>query len=143
MGHPLKTARAIITSTHGEILLVQRALSESLPGLWELPGGKLNPGESGAQAVVREVREEAGLVICDPVLVTLDVEAHKGSQLHTSVFGACIAERHPPITLRPHEHSDAGWFLPSAMPAAHQLTSTAARLMEQMTMAAEAETAAA
>lgn len=46
----------------GKALLVQRADNEDfLPGYWEQVGGKVEPGESQAEAVIREVKEEAGL----------------------------------------------------------------------------------
>jgi len=46
----------------GRIFLQRRALDARwLPGLWELPGGKVEPGESAAEAVLREVREELGV----------------------------------------------------------------------------------
>lgn len=42
------------------LLAAQRAYPEALRGLWELPGGKVEPGESAQQALVRECREELG-----------------------------------------------------------------------------------
>jgi acetyl-CoA carboxylase carboxyl transferase subunit beta len=44
----------------GAVLLVQRA-NPPLAGRWTLPGGKVEPGETPAEAIVREVREETGL----------------------------------------------------------------------------------
>ena len=43
------------------ILLVQRALTDTLPGLWEVPGGACDAGEAVVQAAARELLEEAGL----------------------------------------------------------------------------------
>jgi 8-oxo-dGTP diphosphatase len=45
-----------------EVLLIQRALAP-YRGLWTLPGGRLDPGETAEQAVVREVMEEVGLAV--------------------------------------------------------------------------------
>lgn len=53
---------AIIRDGTGRVLLVRRA-NEPGRGLWSLPGGRIEPGESEEAAVVREVREETGLVV--------------------------------------------------------------------------------
>ena len=45
------------------ILIAKRRLDQMLGGLWELPGGKLRPGETPAAAVVRELREETGIMV--------------------------------------------------------------------------------
>lgn len=45
----------------GRILVQQRAPDRSLAGLWEFPGGKIEPGETPEHALVREVREELGI----------------------------------------------------------------------------------
>jgi 8-oxo-dGTP diphosphatase len=53
---------AIVYDAVGRVLLVQRGRPPG-EGLWSVPGGKLEPGETLAQAVAREVREETGLVV--------------------------------------------------------------------------------
>ncbi|MGW1817131.1 (deoxy)nucleoside triphosphate pyrophosphohydrolase [Streptomyces sp. NPDC002125] len=45
----------------GRLLAARRSAPPELKGRWELPGGKLEPGESGEQALVRELREELGV----------------------------------------------------------------------------------
>jgi ADP-ribose pyrophosphatase YjhB (NUDIX family) len=56
----IRCVGAIVTDRDGRLLLVQRG-HEPEAGRWSLPGGRVNPGESDPQAVVREVREETGL----------------------------------------------------------------------------------
>ena len=51
---------AIITDSGGRLLLIKRG-HEPQAGRWSLPGGRIEPGESDQQALVREVREETGL----------------------------------------------------------------------------------
>ncbi|MFI2778513.1 (deoxy)nucleoside triphosphate pyrophosphohydrolase [Streptomyces sp. ALB3] len=45
----------------GRLLAARRSAPPELAGRWELPGGKLEPGENGEQALVRELREELGV----------------------------------------------------------------------------------
>ena len=53
---------AIIIDAAGRLLLVKRG-HEPGKGLWSIPGGRVEPGETDEQAVIREVREETGLAV--------------------------------------------------------------------------------
>lgn len=59
---------AIAYDRTGRLLLVQRA-NEPGRGLWSLPGGRVEPGETDAAALVREMAEETGLVVEPGALV--------------------------------------------------------------------------
>lgn len=52
---------AVISDARGRILLARRTEGRDLAGRWEFPGGKLEPGESPEDALVRELREELGI----------------------------------------------------------------------------------
>jgi ADP-ribose pyrophosphatase YjhB (NUDIX family) len=55
---------ALIRDSAGRLLLIQRGHDPGA-GLWSLPGGRIEPGETDQQAVVREIAEETGLtVVC-------------------------------------------------------------------------------
>ena len=53
---------AVITDGQGRLLLIKRG-HEPGAGLWSLPGGRVEPGETDAEALVREMREETGLAV--------------------------------------------------------------------------------
>jgi 8-oxo-dGTP diphosphatase len=53
---------AVIQDEQGRLLLIKRG-HEPGAGLWSLPGGRVEPGETDAEALVREMREETGLVV--------------------------------------------------------------------------------
>ncbi|MFD7862306.1 (deoxy)nucleoside triphosphate pyrophosphohydrolase [Streptomyces sp. NPDC057682] len=58
------TERVVVAGAvydRGRLLAARRSAPPELAGRWELPGGKVEPGESGEQALVRELREELGI----------------------------------------------------------------------------------
>jgi 8-oxo-dGTP diphosphatase len=59
---PVECAGAVVRDGAGRLLLVRRAHQPS-QGLWSIPGGRIEPGETAAEAAAREVREETGLVV--------------------------------------------------------------------------------
>lgn len=54
---------AVLRDAEGLILVQQRPEGKQMAGLWEFPGGKVEPGESPEQALVRELAEELGITI--------------------------------------------------------------------------------
>ena len=69
---------AIVHDAAGRLLVIQRG-HEPHRGLWSLPGGRVEPGETAAQAIVREVREETGLeVSAGPVVGRVLIAARRG-----------------------------------------------------------------
>jgi 8-oxo-dGTP diphosphatase len=51
----------VLMDPHGRVLACRRPTGKALAGLWEFPGGKVDPGESPEQALVRELREELAI----------------------------------------------------------------------------------
>lgn len=60
-GQPIHVVAGVIRDSRGRVLLARRTRGRDLAGLWEFPGGKVEPGESPQQALVRELREELGI----------------------------------------------------------------------------------
>ena len=61
----IEVAAGILTDVQGRVLLMQRLPGKHLAGLWEFPGGKVEIGESVAQALVRELKEELDVEVLD------------------------------------------------------------------------------
>ena len=59
---PVECAGAVVRDETGRLLLVRRG-REPAAGLWSLPGGRVEPGETAAEAAAREVQEETGLTV--------------------------------------------------------------------------------
>ena len=80
---PLDVAVAVI-ERDGRYLITQRMPQDSFGGSWEFPGGKAEPGESLQECLIREIREELGLVIdVGPQLTTVEHQyPHRSIRLH-------------------------------------------------------------
>ncbi len=57
----INVVAAVIIDENGKILITQRNLKKSQGGLWEFPGGKIEPNETREDAIVRELREELNI----------------------------------------------------------------------------------
>jgi 8-oxo-dGTP diphosphatase len=77
----LVSAVALI-DTEGRILLAQRPEGKSLAGLWEFPGGKVEPGETPEACLIRELREELGIETEQSCLAPLTFASHNYDDFH-------------------------------------------------------------
>ena len=66
----------------GRILIAQRPEGKSLAGLWEFPGGKVEPGETPEEALVRELYEELGIETWQSCLAPLTFASHRYDDFH-------------------------------------------------------------
>lgn len=66
----------------GRVLLAQRPEGKSLAGLWEFPGGKVEPGESPEAALIRELKEELGIDTKASCLAPLTFASHAYETFH-------------------------------------------------------------
>ena len=66
----------------GRVLLAQRPPGKSMAGLWEFPGGKVDPGESPEAALIRELKEELGIDTFASCLAPLTFASHRYPDFH-------------------------------------------------------------
>ncbi|WP_323035674.1 (deoxy)nucleoside triphosphate pyrophosphohydrolase [Pararhodobacter sp.] len=77
----LVSAVALIDAD-GRVLLAQRPEGKSMAGLWEFPGGKIEPGESPEAALIRELHEELGIDTWSSCLAPLTFASHAYADFH-------------------------------------------------------------
>lgn len=71
-----------LVDADGRVLLTQRPPGKKLAGMWEFPGGKVEPGETPEAALLRELREELGLDISAACLAPIAFASHAYEDFH-------------------------------------------------------------
>jgi len=113
------------------VLAAQRGPGRSQAGLWEFPGGKIEPGETPEAALVREIREELGVDVAVGAQVGRVEHDYGTRRIALTVFSCRIAGG----TLTPTEHSELRW-MPRAELGALKWAPADAPIMEQLVVGA-------
>lgn len=100
---------AAALTRHGRVLCAQRPQQGELPGLWEFPGGKIEPGEQPIDALRRELREELSVDVEIGDEVAQTTHAYPFAEVTVTTFRCEL--RSPGVTL--HVHQAAVWLAPS------------------------------
>ena len=109
----LLVAACALIDADGRILLAQRPEGKSLAGLWEFPGGKVEPGETPEETLVRELEEELGIKTRIPCLAPLTFASHSYESFHL-LMPLYVCRRYEGI---PHgrEGQALKWVKPQAL----------------------------
>ncbi|HLH11379.1 MAG TPA: 8-oxo-dGTP diphosphatase MutT [Methylovirgula sp.] len=73
---------AALFDSDGRVLIAQRPPGKALAGLWEFPGGKVDPGETPERALIRELAEELGIEVEEACLAPLTFASHTYPDFH-------------------------------------------------------------
>ena len=75
-------AACALVDADGRVLIAQRPADKAMAGLWEFPGGKVEDGEAPEQSLIRELKEELGIVVKDDCLAPLTFASHAYPDFH-------------------------------------------------------------
>ena len=78
----LLVAAVALVDQDNRVLIAQRPNGKSFAGLWEFPGGKVEPGETPEAALMRELKEELGLEVCLECLAPFNFASHAYEKFH-------------------------------------------------------------
>jgi len=82
MSRLLLVVACALVDADNRILIAQRPEGKALAGLWEFPGGKVEPGEAPEDALIRELREELGIETKSACLAPLTFASHAYPDFH-------------------------------------------------------------
>jgi 8-oxo-dGTP diphosphatase len=97
----------------GRVLIAQRPEGKQLAGLWEFPGGKVEPGERPEETLIRELDEELGITVKEPCLAPLTFASHAYETFH--LLMPLYVCRRWEGTIVQHEHQALKWVRPNKL----------------------------
>lgn len=105
-------AAALIWDENGRFMICQRPAHKTRGLLWEFVGGKVESGETVAQALVRECREELDVTVAPTDIFTEVIHEYPDLTVRLTLFNAKITEGAPKML----EHNDIRWITPEEIP---------------------------
>ena len=101
----LKQVTAAMIKDNDKYLICQRGSEDECSMLWEFPGGKLEPGETLEECIVREIKEELELDIEVQDVFTTSIYHFDNKEIHFTVYNALIVAGQIKLNV----HNDARW----------------------------------
>ncbi len=109
-GRLVLVAAAALVDEESRVLVATRPERKSMSGLWEFPGGKVEPGETPEACLVRELEEELGIVTRPPCLAPLSFASHAYPSFHLLMpLFVCRVWEGEPV---PKEGQQIRWLRP-------------------------------
>jgi 8-oxo-dGTP diphosphatase len=112
----LKTVLVVavaLIDADGRVLIAQRPKGKQMAGLWEFPGGKVEPGERPEAALIRELKEELGIDVTEACLAPFVFASHAYESFH--LLMPLYLCRRWSGTVTAHEHAALKWVRPNAL----------------------------
>jgi len=97
---------AALVWDHGKFMICQRPANKARPLLWEFVGGKVEPGETKEQALIRECQEELAITLSVGDVFMEVVHEYPDINIKLTLFNATIADGVPTLL----EHNDIRWI---------------------------------
>jgi 8-oxo-dGTP diphosphatase len=97
----------------GRVLIAQRPAGKPMAGLWEFPGGKVEPGERPEDTLIRELREELAIVVSEACLAPLTFASHAYPDFHL-LMPLYVCRRWDGIVTA-REHAKLAWVRPDRL----------------------------
>lgn len=102
---------------HGKLLVARQGENSNRAGIWEFPGGKVQPGESPQQALVREIREELNVTVRVDAPLEAVVSLLPGHEITLRPFLCRIVSGEPELS----EHAEFRWISLGEVPGLDML----------------------
>ena len=97
----------------GRVLIAKRPEGKALAGLWEFPGGKVEPGERPEAALIRELREELVIEVSENCLAPFVFASHAYENFHL-LMPLYLCRRWSGVVVA-HEHAALAWVKPAKL----------------------------
>jgi len=115
MSRIVLVAACALVDADGRVLIAQRPPGKDMEGLWEFPGGKMEPGERPEETLIRELAEELSITVKEACLAPLTFASHSYATFHLLMplyicrrwEGTVVAREHKQLKwVRPRELRD-------------------------------------
>jgi 8-oxo-dGTP diphosphatase len=106
-------AACALIDADGRVLIAQRPPGRQMAGLWEFPGGKVEAGETPETTLIRELKEELGIIVNEACLAPLTFASHGYADFHL-VMPLYVCRRWDG-TVRAQEGQELAWVWPNRL----------------------------